>query len=60
MTQKGEISDATFSAMEKHFSAQEIVEILYNSTTYYGNGLFMKALRIVKDEPHKKAAPGKF
>ncbi len=60
MNNRGEVSDATYAQVEKHFSPQEIVELLYNSTTYYGNGLFMKALRLQKDTPDKKAAPGKF
>ena len=60
MNNKGEVSDETFAKVEKHFSSQEIVELLYNSTTYYGNGLFMKALKIQRDAPHRKAAPGKF
>ncbi len=57
---KGEVDDATFAAMEKHFSPQEIVELTLCATHYYGSGLFMNALQIVIDEPHKKAAPGKF
>ncbi len=57
---KGEVDDATFAAMEKHFSPQEIVELTLCATTYYGSGLFMKAMRIQIDEPDKIAAPGKF
>ncbi len=57
---KGEVDDDTFSAMEKHFSAQEIVELTLCATTYYGSGLFMKAMKIKMDDAHKQAAPGKF
>jgi AhpD family alkylhydroperoxidase len=57
---KGEVDDATFAAMEKHFSPQEIVELTMSATSYYGGGLFMKAMRIQIDDPHKVAAPGKF
>ena len=57
---KGEVSDATFSGMEKHFTPQEIVELTMSATSYYGGGMFMKAMRIQLDDPHKKAAPGKF
>ena len=60
MNNKGAVTDETFAQVAKHFSPQEIVELLYNSTTYYGNGLFMKALKIQLDAPHRKAAPGKF
>ena len=57
---KGEVDDATFAAMEKHFSPQEIVELTLCATTYYGSGLFMKAMLIQIDDPDKIAAPGKF
>lgn len=57
---KGQVSESTFKLLADHFSPQEIIEIAYNSTSYYASGLFMKALAIEPDEPHKKAAPGKF
>ena len=57
---KGEVDDPTFAAMEKHFSPQEIVELTLCATTYYGSGLFMKAMLIQIDDPDKIAAPGKF
>lgn len=60
MLKRGDVEDATFAAMEKRFSPQEIVELTLCATQYYGSGLFMKAMRIKLDEPHKKAAPGKF
>lgn len=58
--QKGAVADETFAELASHFNAQEIVEITYNSTSYYASGLYMKALGIQPDAPHKKAAPGKF
>ena len=57
---KGQVSESTFKLLADHFLPQEIIEIAYNSTSYYASGLFMKALAIEPDEPHKKAAPGKF
>ncbi len=57
---KGEVDDATFATMERHFSPQEIVELTLCATHYYASGLFMKAMRIEIDAAHKKAAPGKF
>jgi AhpD family alkylhydroperoxidase len=57
---KGDVDDPTFAAMEKHFTPQEIVELTMSATSYYGGGIFMKAMRIQLDDPHKKAAPGKF
>lgn len=58
--EKGAVSDEIFASLARHFKAQEIVEITYNSTSYYASGLYMKALGILPDAPHKKAAPGKF
>jgi alkylhydroperoxidase family enzyme len=57
---KGEVDDATFAAMERHFSPQEILELTLSFTSYYGSGLFMRAMRIAIDAPEKKGAPGKF
>ena len=57
---KGEVDDATYAALEKQFSPQEIVEICYCATSYYANGMFVKAMRIEIDAPHVKAAAGKF
>jgi alkylhydroperoxidase family enzyme len=57
---KGEVDDGIFASMERHFSPQEIVELTMCATSYYGGGLFMKAMKIQIDDPHKKAAPGKF
>lgn len=58
--QKGAVTEATFQELARHFSPQDIIEIAYNATSYYASGLFMKALAIEPDAPHKKAAPGKF
>ena len=57
---KGLVDDPTYAALAKHYSPQEIVEICYCSTSYYANGLFVKAMQIEIDAPHVKAAPGKF
>jgi len=57
---KGLVSEASFQALAAYFSPQEIVELAYNASSYYASGLFMKALAIEPDAPHKKAAPGKF
>ncbi|MDB5643448.1 MAG: hypothetical protein JWN07_2765 [Hyphomicrobiales bacterium] len=58
--QKGNVSDATFEDLSRHFSPREIIELSYNATSYYASGLFMKALAIEPDEEGKKAAPGNF
>ena len=57
---KGNVDDATFERLARHFSSQEIVEIAQASTSYYANGMFVKAMRIEIDQPHVKAAEGKF
>jgi alkylhydroperoxidase family enzyme len=57
---KGVVEDATFAELARFFSPQEIVELGYTATNYYASGLFMKAMAIEPDAPHKKAAPGKF
>jgi AhpD family alkylhydroperoxidase len=57
---KGDVDDATFAGMEKHFSPQEIIELTQSFTSYYGSGLFMRALRLEIDAPGKKTAQGEF
>lgn len=56
---KGEVDDATFAGMEKHFSAQEILELTLCFTNYYGSGLMMRALRIAIDAPEQKGVAEK-
>lgn len=57
---RGDVSDANFAQMQLHFSAQEIVELLFTATTYQANAYILKSLRIAKDEAHVRATPGKF
>ena len=57
---KGNVGQGTFDDLARYFSPQEIVEITYSATSYFASGLFMKALAIEPDPPHRKAAPGKF
>ena len=42
----GNVSDATFAAMTKHFTPQEITELSFAIGTYYGTALVMNALQI--------------
>ena len=58
--ERGNVDDQTFAAMEKHFSPQEIVEITYCATAYLANSIVVKAFRIERDQPHVRAAPGRF
>jgi AhpD family alkylhydroperoxidase len=56
----GEVSDATFAPMQAQFSPQEIVELIFTATTYQTNAYILKSLRIIRDESHVRATPGKF
>ena len=57
---QGEVDDAAFEALAQHFSPREIVELTMCATSYFANAFFVKALRVEKDEPHIRAAPGRF
>lgn len=46
MCDRGNVSDVTFAALEKHFNPQEILELSFAVATYYGTALLMNALRI--------------
>ena len=43
---RGNVSDATFGAMEQHFTPQQITELSFAIGTYYGTALVMNALKI--------------
>ena len=58
--QKGDVDDTTFAGMEKHFPPQQIIELTQCFTSYYGSGIFMRAMRLKLDTPEKSAAPGEF
>ena len=60
LSDKGNVSDATFSGMLAHFSSQEVVETCYAATSYYANAMFVKAVRLEVDPPHRRTAMGKF
>jgi alkylhydroperoxidase family enzyme len=42
----GDVSDATFAAMERLFDAQQIMELSFAIGIYYGTALIMNALKI--------------
>jgi 4-carboxymuconolactone decarboxylase len=46
MCDHGDVSDETFAAMERFFSAQQIMELSFAIGTYYGTALVMNALKI--------------
>jgi alkylhydroperoxidase family enzyme len=53
----GDVDDATYEAFARHFTPQEIVEVTTVVASYYGTGLFARALRIEVDEPGRRTAP---
>lgn len=57
---RGDVTDATFAELARHFSPQEIVELTHCAASYYGHGLYIKALGIERDTADRQAAPGKF
>jgi alkylhydroperoxidase family enzyme len=60
MTEKrGNVDDATFATVQKFFSPQEIVELTYTISNYYGNGLLTKALRIEVERDGRLTVAGK-
>jgi alkylhydroperoxidase family enzyme len=59
MTHLGDVSDATFNDFTKFFTPKEIVEISVTVSSYYGNGLLTKALKIKPEEDGRITYPGK-
>lgn len=57
---KGDVDHDTFQNLLAHFSPQEIVELTMCATSYYANAYYVKALKVQIDQPHVKAAPGRF
>jgi alkylhydroperoxidase family enzyme len=59
MAHGGDVDDATFAALARHFKPQEIVEITYTVGSYYANGLLTKALRIEIETDGRLTVAGK-
>jgi 4-carboxymuconolactone decarboxylase len=59
MAHGGDVDDATFAALQKFFTPQEIVEITYTVGNYYANGLLTKALRIEVETDGRETVAGK-
>ena len=59
MSRGGEVDDATYDALARRFSPQEIVEIASTVGSYYGNGLFTKALKIQPETDGRLTVAGK-
>jgi len=59
MAHGGNVDDATFAALEKFFTSEEIVEITYTIGSYYANGLLTKALKIQVEIDGRLTVAGK-
>lgn len=59
MAHGGDVDDSTFTALQKFFTPQEIVEITYTVGNYYANGLLTKALRIEVETDGRETVAGK-
>lgn len=58
MSHGGNVTDATYANLTKHFSAQEIVEISATVASYYGTALLTRALRIQVEDDGRITATG--
>lgn len=54
----GDVDDATFAALQQHFTPQQIVELTYTVGSYYATGLLTKALRIEVETDGRETVPG--
>jgi alkylhydroperoxidase family enzyme len=55
----GNVKDATFAEMKKHFTAEEIMELTVITVHYYGTALLTKSLQIKVEQDDRGAAPGR-
>jgi len=53
MCDRGNVSDATFAAMQAAFTSQQIVEVSFAVATYYGMALLMNALKLKLEKPQE-------
>jgi alkylhydroperoxidase family enzyme len=54
----GDVDDATFAALQQHFTPQQIVELTYTIGSYYSTGLLTKALRVEVETDGRETVPG--
>jgi alkylhydroperoxidase family enzyme len=59
MAQGGDVKDSTFETFSKFFTPKQIIEISVTVSSYYGNGLLTKALRIKPETDGRVTYPGK-
>jgi alkylhydroperoxidase family enzyme len=58
MAHGGDVDDPTFANLSKQFSAQEIMEITFTVSNYYGTALLTRALRIQIEDDGRLTATG--
>jgi alkylhydroperoxidase family enzyme len=58
MAHGGDVDDATFAALQKYFTPQQIVELNYTVGNYYATGLLTKALRIEAETDGRETVAG--
>jgi len=59
MAQGGDVKDSTFEVFSHFFTPKQIVEISVTVSSYYGNGLLTKALKIKPETDGRVTYPGK-
>lgn len=59
MAHGGNVDDKTFATLAHFFTPQEIVELTYTVSNYYGNGLLTKALKIQIETDGRVTVAGK-
>jgi alkylhydroperoxidase family enzyme len=59
MAHGGNVEDTTFAALAKLFTPQEIVEITETVASYYGTGLFTRALKVQIETDGRLTVAGK-
>ncbi len=59
MAHGGNVDDKTFATLAHFFTPQEIVELTYTVSNYYGNGLLTKALKIQIETDGRITVAGK-
>jgi alkylhydroperoxidase family enzyme len=55
----GDVKDATFAELKKHFTPEEILELTIVTVHYYGTGLLTRSLQLKPEEDDRGAAPGR-
>ncbi len=55
---RGDVDDATFAALARHFDPPQIVELTITIGSYLSTGMFLRALRVKVDPPGRLTSMG--